>query len=361
MTSVVDAAAALGPELVELRRRLHRIPEIGLHLPETRAAVLHALDGLGLEVTTYPDCSGVAAVLRGAEPGPVVLLRGDMDALPITEDTEVDYAFDGPRMHACGHDLHTTMLVGAARVLAARRETLRGSVIFMFQPGEEGYFGARHMIDGGVLAVAGREADAAYVLHVAPALIGRGVVATRPGPLLASVDRLHVVVHGETGHGARPHLAEDPVPVAAEIVTALHTMVTRRFDIFDPVVVSVGLLEAGAAHNVIAGSARIDATMRSFSASTRERLVELVTRLCRGIADAHGLDAAVEVERQYPATVNDAAATARLTRRRGEPVRRRERRGVRTSAAGGGGLLFRAPASAGRTRVPRGVRAGARS
>jgi hippurate hydrolase len=314
MTAVTDDAAVLAADLVELRRRLHQIPEIGLHLPETRAVVLRALEGLGLEVTTYPDCSGVAAVLRGAEPGPVVLLRADMDALPIAEETDVDYAFTGPRMHACGHDMHMAMLIGAARVLAARRTSLRGSVIFMFQPGEEGYFGARHMIDGGVLTAAGRPADAAYALHVAPALIRRGVVATRPGPLLASVDRLHVVVHGESGHGARPHLARDPVPVAAEIVTALHTAVTRRFDIFDPVVVSVGVLEAGVAHNVIAGSARIDATMRSFSARTRERLAEVTVRLCRGIADAHGLRADVSVERQYPATVNDAAAAARLTR-----------------------------------------------
>jgi amidohydrolase len=191
---------------------------------------------------------------------------------------------------------------------------MRGSVVFMFQPGEEGYFGACHMIDAGILTAAGRKADAAYALHVAPALLRRGVVATRPGPLLASVDRLHVVVHGESGHGARPHLASDPVPVAAEIVTALHTAVTRRFDIFDPVVVSVGVLEAGVAHNVIAGSARIDATMRSFSAGARERLAEVTVRLCRGIADAHGLLADVSVERQYPATVNDAAAAARFAR-----------------------------------------------
>ncbi len=269
MTPLADSAAAMQDDLVALRRRLHRTPEVGLQLPETQAIVLRAIGGLDLELTTYDDFSGAAAVLHGAESGPVVLLRADMDALPVTEETGVDFAFDGPRMHACGHDLHMTMLVGAARLLCERRSTLRGSVVFVFQPGEEGYFGARHMIDAGVLTVAGRKADAAYALHVAPALLRRGVVATRPGPLLASVDRLHVEVHGESGHGARPHLARDPIPVAAEIVTALHTAVTRQFDIFDPVVVSVGVLEAGAAHNVIAGSARIDATMRSFSATAR--------------------------------------------------------------------------------------------
>jgi amidohydrolase len=314
MTAVTGAAGALQAELVDLRRRLHQTPEVGLHLPETRGVVLQALDGLGLEITTYPDCSGVAAVLHGAEPGPVVLLRADMDALPITEQTGVDYAFDGPRMHACGHDLHMTMLVGAARLLCERGPGLHGSVTFMFQPGEEGYFGARRMMDAGILTAAGREADAAYALHVAPALLRRGVVATRPGPLLASVDCLRVVVHGESGHGARPHLARDPIPVAAEIVTALHTTVTRQFDVFDPVVVSVGVVEAGTVHNVIADSARIDATMRSFSATARARLAEVTVRLCRGIAEAHGLHADVVVERQYPATVNDTSAVARFER-----------------------------------------------
>ncbi len=162
--------------------------------------------------------------------------------------------------------------------------------------------------------VAGAPPDAAYALHVAPGVIGRGVVATRPGALLASVDTLHVVVHGEGGHGARPHLARDPVPVLAEIVTALHAVVTRQFDVFDPVVVSVGVLEAGTAHNVITDSARLEATMRSFSASTRERLADVTTRAARGIADAHGLRADAWVETMYPATVNDADAAARCAR-----------------------------------------------
>jgi hippurate hydrolase len=311
MTTLAGGARELQDELVALRRRLHQTPEIGLHLPQTHDTVLDALAGLDLEITTYDDFSGAAAVLRGEHDGPVVLLRGDMDALPLTEATGVDFAFDGPRMHACGHDLHMTMLVGAARLLHERRAELRGSVVFMFQPGEEGYFGARHMIDAGVLTAAGAPPEAAYALHVAPGLIGRGVVATRPGPLLASVDRLHVTVHGASGHGSRPHLSRDPVPVVAEIITALQTVVTRQFDVFDPVVVSVGLLEAGTAHNVIADSARFEATMRSFSAETRDQLADALLRVVRGIADAHGLRAEAHVERMYPATVNDAAAAER--------------------------------------------------
>jgi len=237
-----------------------------------------------------------------------------MDALPVTEATGVDFAFDGPRMHACGHDLHMSMLVGAARLLHGRRAQLHGSVVFMFQPGEEGHHGARHMIEAGILTAAGPAPTAAYALHVAPGVIGRGVVATRPGPLLASVDNLHVVVHGAGGHGGRPHLAQDPVPVLAEIVTALQTVVTRQFDVFDPVVVSVGLVEAGTAHNVISGSGRLEATMRSFSPTARARLAEVTTRVARGIAEAHGLRADARVEPMYPVTVNDPAEAARVLR-----------------------------------------------
>jgi hippurate hydrolase len=204
-----------------------------------------------------------------------------------------------------------SMLVGAARLLHQRRAELHGWVVLMFQPGEEGHHGARHMIDAGVLAAAGELPTAAYALHVAPGVIGRGVVATRPGPLLASVDTLHVVVHGAGGHGGRPHLAQDPVPVLAEIVTALQTVVTRQFDVFDPVVVTVGLLHAGTAHNVIPGSARLEATMRTFSPTARSRLAEATVRVARGIAEAHGLRAEAWVEPMYPATVNDDVEAAR--------------------------------------------------
>jgi len=215
-------------------------------------------------------------------------------------------------MHACGHDLHTTMVAGAARLLAARRDDLSGSVLFMFQPGEEGYFGARHMIEAGVLDAAGRRPEAAYALHVAPGQIGRGVVATRLGPLLASADRLTVTVRGASGHGARPHLGVDPVPIAAEIVTAVSTALTRQFDVFDPVVLSFGILQAGTAHNVIAESAHMEATMRAFTATTRDRLERVVLQVCNGVGAAHGVHVDATVERLYPPTVNDDAAAQRM-------------------------------------------------
>ncbi|WP_086673118.1 peptide-methionine (S)-S-oxide reductase MsrA [Streptomyces albovinaceus] len=237
--SLLHDAHALAPDLTALRHALHREPELGLDLPRTQAKVLAALEGLGLEITLGTALSSVTAVLRGGRPGPAVLLRGDMDALPVQEETGLPYAsvLDG-RMHACGHDLHTTGLVGAARLLAARREELAGDVVFMFQPGEEGQGGAKIMIDEGVLDAAGERVVAAYALHVVSTGAPTGFAATRPGPMLAASDAVHVTVHGRGGHGSSPHSATDPVPAMCAMVTALQTLVTREIDIFDPAVVT---------------------------------------------------------------------------------------------------------------------------
>src|SRR5215472_10993974 len=216
---VRDEAAKLAGEITELRHAIHREPEIGLDLPKTQRKVLDALSGLPLEVSTGKAVSSVTAVLRGGRPGPVVLLRGDMDALPVTEETGLPYASAIPGvMHACGHDLHTAMLAGAAKLLSARQAELPGTVIFMFQPGEEGYAGARYMINEGVLDAAGQRPGAAYALHVTSNRLPRGVFSTRPGPLLAAADQITVTVRGRGGHASMPHRAADPVPVACEIV-----------------------------------------------------------------------------------------------------------------------------------------------
>ncbi|WP_026922617.1 M20 metallopeptidase family protein [Glycomyces arizonensis] len=302
-----EEAAAIRDDLIALRRELHRIPEIGLDLPKTQAAVLAALDGLPLEISTGEGLSSVTAVLRGGRPGPVVLLRGDMDALPVTEESEADYVsgHDGV-MHACGHDLHTAGLVGAARLLSAHREALNGDVVFMFQPGEEGFDGAEHMIDEGVLEAAGRPADAAYGLHVTSDMVPRGVFTTRPGPMMAASGGLFVRVVGSGGHGSRPHRALDPVPVACEMVTALQTLVTRRFSTFEPVVVTVGSFHAGTKRNIIPDEAVFEATVRTFSAEAADQVAEQSVKLCEDIAAAHGLSAEVRYDREYPATVNRA-------------------------------------------------------
>jgi amidohydrolase len=315
--SLLPDARAIHAELRELRRALHRHPEIGLDLPRTQERVLSALDGLALETTTGRATTSVTGVLRGGGAAPtgdrpVVLLRADMDALPVQELADVDYRsrVDGA-MHGCGHDLHTAMLVGAAQLLEARRDQLPGDVVLMFQPGEEGWAGAKVMIDEGVLEAAGRRPDAAYGMHVFSALAPHGTFVTKPGPMLAASDGFSVTVRGSGGHGSAPHAALDPVPAAAEMVTALQVAVTRSFDALDPVVVTVGVLRAGTRRNVIPDEAHLDATVRSFSRATQERAAEILPRVVRGVAAAHGLEVEVAYTPEYPVTVNDEGETAR--------------------------------------------------
>jgi hippurate hydrolase len=202
------------------------------------------------------------------------------------------------------------MLAGAARLLSARQADLPGTVVFMFQPGEEGYAGARHMITEGVLDAAGERPVAAYGLHVTSSKLPRGVFSTRPGPMLAAADQITVTVHGRGGHASQPHRAADPIPAACEMVLALQTLVTRKFDVFDPVVITVGSFQAGTTDNVIPDQARFLATARSYSAAARTELADLVPRLINDIASAHGLTADAQYAAEYPVTVNDAAEAA---------------------------------------------------
>lgn len=307
---LLNEASVLSDDLVALRRRLHACPEVGLDLPVTQALLLEELDGLDLEITTGSGLTSIIAVLRGGRPGPLVLLRGDMDALPVVERTGVPFApaADSPyaaAMHACGHDLHMAGLIGAVRLLAAHRSELHGDVLFMFQPGEEGHDGAGRMIDEGLLTAAGRPIDAAYGLHVFSSWFPNGVVAARPGTLMAASAGLEVTVVGAGTHGSSPHKGQDPIPVACEIVTALQTMVTRQFDIFDPVVITVGSFHAGTKRNIIPDNAVFDATVRSFSAEAAAAVAQKAVRLCEGIAAAHGLSAEVTFVSEYPVTVNN--------------------------------------------------------
>jgi hippurate hydrolase len=308
-------ATALEDELVQLRHELHRHPEIGLDLPRTQQTLLRELDGLGLDTTLGESLSSITAVLRGTAGGSerraTVLLRGDMDALPVQEQTGVEFSseIDGA-MHACGHDLHMTMLVGAARLLAAHRDALHGDVVFMFQPGEEGWDGAGHMIAEGVLDAAGRRVDSAYGMHVVSAKHPRGMFVTRPGTLMAASDQLEVTVRGAGAHGSTPHLGRDPISTAAEIVSGLHALITRRFNVFDPVVLTVGTMRGGTKRNIIPDDAWFDATIRTFSVEARRRMHEEAPRLCEHIAAAHGLEVDVAYREEYPVTVNAAEHAA---------------------------------------------------
>ncbi len=299
----------MATDLVDLRRELHRVPELDRELPKTQALVLNALEGLDLEVTTGMQLSSVTAVLRGGAhdgTGPVVLLRGDMDALPVREETGLPFASEHEgQMHACGHDLHVAALVGAARLLHERRAELNGDVVFMWQPAEETTAGAMAMIDEGLLEAAGRPTDAAYCLHVMSAERPLGVWYSRPGPLMAASDEFVVRVVGVGGHGSAPHMARDPIPVAAEMVTALQTLVTRQVDINDPVVLTVGKFAAGTKENIIPDEAVFETTIRSFSQHNRELMKRAVFQLLEGIATAHGLRAEIVWTPGYPPTIND--------------------------------------------------------
>ncbi|MXY75840.1 MAG: amidohydrolase [Acidimicrobiia bacterium] len=307
--SLLPEARSLLPRTVDLRRRLHRNPERGNHLPLTRALVLGELESLPLDITEHETTSGLAAVLRGARPGPTILLRGDMDALPVLEDTGLPFASERTGfMHACGHDMHTAMLAGAARLLASRRDELAGSVLFMFQPGEEGFFGARHMLEEGLLDTAGERPSGAFAVHVSN-LYPSGTVWFRAGPQMAATDEVAITIRGVGGHASAPHLAFDPVPVAAEIILAVETAVTRRINVFEPGVITFARIDAGTTHNVIPETAQLLGTVRALSETTRTELHAILRRVARNVAAAHGVEAEVEFGVGYPVTVNDPGYT----------------------------------------------------
>ncbi len=303
-------AQALQGEITELRHTLHSHPETGNDLPWTQQVVLDALAGLDLEVTTGTGSTSITAVLRGGAAGvgerPVVLLRADMDGLPVQEETGWEFASQrAGHMHACGHDVHTSSLVGAARLLHARRDELPGDVVFMFQPGEEILTGAPIMIEEGVLDAAGRRADRAFGMHVFSSVFPARSWSTRPGAFMAASDSLTVDLVGTGGHGSAPHLANDPVPVMAEVISAIQTVIAKKFPATDPVIINVGVVSAGNARNVIPERCHLDMSIRTFSPQARDKIEALLPAMVEGIAAAHGVRAEMTYARGVGPTVND--------------------------------------------------------
>jgi amidohydrolase len=299
-----DADAIL-PDLIDLRRSIHLEPELGLHNPKTQSKIKAALAGLPLEIREGPSTSGLVATLRGSANGRTVLLRGDTDALPLHEDTGLDFtsSIDGA-MHACGHDTHVAMLVGAARLLCAKREQLTGTVQFMFQPGEEGHHGARFMLDDGLINPL---PDAAFALHIMPNG-PHGVFSGRAGALLASSDVLEIEVKGAGGHASMPHSANDPIPIACEIVTALQMMITRKISVFDPAVVTIAKIDSGTTNNVIPETAYLLGTIRTLSPRVRAFVREQIEQVATLVAAAHGATANVTITEGFPVTLCDGRA-----------------------------------------------------
>ncbi len=303
--SLLDAARQIEPRIVALRRAIHAEPELGLETPLTLAKVRAELADLPLEWREGTSATGAVATLKGGKPGRSVLLRGDMDALPMEEHTGLPFASTIPgRMHACGHDTHTAMLAGAARILAARQAELAGEVRFMFQPGEEGFHGARHMINDGLLDPL---PDAAFALHIMPNS-PHGRIAGKPGAMLAAADQFDITIHGKGGHASLPHDTADPVPAAAAIVTAIQAMVTRRFSAAEATVVTVSMIEAGTAHNIIPNHAHMRGTIRTLSAERRAAVRAALADVAQLTAQAHGCTAEVAVTEGFPITNNDPRA-----------------------------------------------------
>jgi hippurate hydrolase len=308
---LLNAARAIHDDVVAIRRRIHRHPEIGTILPVTQGVILEELAKLGLEGHKGQALTSVVAAIDGGRPGPTVLLRADMDGLPVHEDTGLAFASElEGAMHACGHDTHVAMLLGAARLLQERRAELPGRVILMFQPGDEGYGGAKTMLAEGLLdaseASGGERPSGALAVHIS-ARYPLGEIHCRPGPEMAATDTIRITVRGRGGHASEPHGAVDPIAVAAEIVLALQAMVSRRIDVFDPAVVTIAQISAGTTNNIIPETAFLFGTLRTVSEATRERARAGIRRVAEGIAAAHEATAEVDLEPGYPVTINDPA------------------------------------------------------
>src|ERR687894_2007500 len=294
----------VGERIVALRRDIHREPELGFDTKKTAEKVLAALDGLPLDIQTGVAENGVVATLQGEGDGPTVGLRADMDALPIREETGLPFAsrFEG-KMHACGHDGHTSMLVGAAHALCGMRERLNGTVKFFFQPAEEGGGGGKVMVDEGVAD----DVDSVFALHLWPGL-PFGKAATKAGPIMAAADAFEMTVRGTGGHGAFPHQTADAIAMAAQIVTALQTLVSREVDPVEPAVLTVGEIGAGSAFNIIPETARLGGTVRTLNEDLRRRMPERIEQLARGVAKGMRGDAGLDYDFSYPVTNNEADA-----------------------------------------------------
>ena len=311
-TELLAEAQQYAETLSGIRRELHQMPEFALDLPTTQARILQSIEGLG-EITLGKSLSSIVLHIKGANPGPTVLLRADMDALKVEEETGLDYASTNGYMHACGHDLHMAAGIGAAHLVATHKDKLNGDVIIWFQPGEEGHHGADVMIDEGMLEVSGQRPIAAYGLHVFTSL-PLGVIACKPGPMMASAGDLIVKFHGSGGHGSMPWLSKDPVSPMVEAIAALQNLLNKSFDQFDPVILNVGWIRAGddATTNVIADEASFGATVRTFSEANTKKLHELAPKLVQSIAEGFGVTATVEFGRATKVLMNDLAAVDRV-------------------------------------------------
>ena len=302
-STVRDAARALNEQLVADRRHFHRNPELGFREHDTAAYVAERLRKIGVEHQTGVAGTGVVALIKGGREGRVVLLRADMDALPLTEETGAEYASQRPgAMHACGHDGHTAIMLAVAEVLNQRRDELQGTAKLIFQPAEEGPGGAKPMIDAGVMEHP--HVDACFGLHLSNNH-AVGAIVVQGGPVQASADEFELTIQGVGGHGASPHQTVDPIAIGAAVVTELQRIVSREVDPLESAVVTVGSFHAGTKHNIIARKAELQGTIRALSPQTRELLHKRIREIATGVAEAHRATCDVRINTLYPVTVNN--------------------------------------------------------
>lgn len=308
MISSIVVPPAVNRDVIDMRRDIHRNPELGFEEVRTAGVIADRLKRLGYDVRTKIGETGVVGILRTQRPGKTILLRADMDALPIQEESGVPFASaNAGKMHACGHDGHVAILLGAAQLIMERREELSGTIVLCFQPAEEGKGGAKAMIRDGVLD--DPHVDRVYGLHLlsqAPS----GVIRARPGPVMASSDSIEIVVRGKGGHGAAPHETNDPILTAAQFVSAVQTVVSRKIEPVEPAVVTIGAIHGGTIHNVIPDEVRMLGTVRAFAPDVRAQMQPRIEAVLRGTCESHGATYSFDYDWRYPVTANDPAEAA---------------------------------------------------
>jgi amidohydrolase len=307
MSLAVEPPASLIERVIALRRDFHRHPELGFEEHRTAGIVAERLRELGYEVHTGIATTGVVGVLHGNAPGKTIMLRADMDALPIDEENPVDYrSTHSQAMHACGHDGHVAILLGAAELIAQGRAGLAGTICLVFQPAEEGKGGGAEMVREGMLERFGIER--AYGLHLSSSH-PVGQLGFREGPIYASSDSLEITIEGRGGHGAAPHLSIDPIYVAGEFVVAVQQVVSRQIDPLEPAVVTIGAIHGGTTHNVIPSRVTLLGTVRAFNPDVRAQMAERIERVLKGVCDSGGATYDFSYLWRYPVTSNDADQT----------------------------------------------------
>jgi amidohydrolase len=318
MVDIHRLAADQKDLIINLRRDLHRIPETAYTEKKTSAYVAHYLNNLELEVKTGIASYGVVGLMKTGRPGPTLMIRADMDALPLKENTGLAFASEHQgAMHACGHDAHMAMVLGAATVLSKIKDELSGNIKFLFQPAEEGPGGAKPMIEAGVLE--SPRVDYCIACHVWPD-IAEGTIGVRPGPFMAAMDRFDIKIKGKGGHGAMPHLCVDALEVGTQVVSALQRIVSRQMDPLEPTVVTVGTFHAGTAFNITPAEAELSGTTRTFNPDTWSSWEARIQKLVRGVCDSMGSDFEIKYSQGYPVTINDESMAALVRRCAGQVV-----------------------------------------